>query len=149
MKNPLKTDRSTNLGLLLGRLPMGLFILLAGVFKLQGGAAAFASANASKIPSWAPQDLGHQYLRAIPYMEVAVGAMLIFGLLSRVAGLVGALMIASFTIAITGWREPKPFDPNLIFIGLMLVTFLTGPGGISVDGALFGKKSKSNFQSKD
>lgn len=150
MTNPLKSDKSSSAGLLLARLPMGVFMLLAGVQKLQGGATSFASKYAGSIPSWASQEWGRQYLHAIPVLEVVIGAMLIFGFLGRLAALVGALMVISYTIAVTGWKaEPLPFSPNLIYIGLLLMTFLTGPGRISADGALFGKKSKSNFHPKD
>lgn len=150
MTNPLKSERSSSLGLLLARLPIGLFMLLAGAAKLQAGASGFVSENAANIPHWASQDWGRQYLHAIPILEVVIGGMLVFGLLGRLSALIGALMVTSYTIAVTGWKmKGLPFHPNLIYIGLLLMTFLTGPGRISVDGALFGKKSKSNFHPRD
>jgi putative oxidoreductase len=146
MRNPLKTDRSTGLGMLLARLPMGIFFICAGYAKLDHWKSdTFASNYSDKLPTWGPHEWGMHYLQGIPYAEMAVGALLIIGLLTRLCGLVGALMVATFTYAITGWRTPpgQPFNlqANFIFIGLLLAIFLVGPGRLSLDGLLFGRKS--------
>jgi len=145
MRNPLNCDRSTGLGMLLARVPMGVFFICAGYYKWKGGVDSFVSQNSDKLPTWGPHEWGMHYLQAIPYAELAVGVLLIVGFLTRLSGLVGALMVATFTYAVTGWRTPagQPFNIsfNLIFIGLLLAIFLVGPGRISLDGLLFGKKA--------
>src|SRR5947199_259515 len=137
MRNPLKSDRSTGLGMLAARVPMGVMFLCAGYAKLDHWRSdTFVSNFGDKLPTWAPHEWGMHYMQAIPYAEMAVGALLIIGLLTRLSGLIGALMVASFTYAITGWRttSPQPFNlqPNLIFIGLLLAIFLVGPGRLSL-----------------
>lgn len=142
MRNPFKTDTSAGLGLLAARLPMGAFFLLLGISKLRGGVDSFVSSYIADVPSSVPHEWGVHYLQGVPYAEIAIGAMLILGLLTRLAGFVGAAMIVTFMIGVTGWKSaPLPFHPNLIYIGVLLAIFLVGPGKISLDGILFGKKS--------
>ena len=148
MRNPLKTDRSTGLGMLLARLPMGVMFVCAGLSKLDHWKSdTFVSNMSDKLPTWAPHEWGMHYLQAIPFAEIAVGALLIVGLMTRLCGLVGALMVATFTYAITGWRtgagQPFNLQGNLIYIGLLLAIFLVGPGHISLVGLLFGRKACS------
>jgi len=129
---------------------MGAFMMIYGTFKIRGGVQNFVHSQLGNIPAWSPHDWGREYLQAVPYLEIVVGAMLVFGFLGRLAGLVGALMMITFTIGVTGW-QPKgtPFTPNFIYLGVFLMIFLVGPGRFSVDGALFKTKSKSNFHPKD
>jgi len=143
MRNPLKSDRSTGLGMLLARVPIGVMFFLFGYAKWKGGVDNFVSQYSDKLPAWGPHDWGMHYLQAIPYAEMAVGALLVIGFVTRLTGLVGALMVASFTYAVTGWRISQPFNihSNLVYIGLLLAIFLVGPGRISLDGLLFGKKT--------
>lgn len=149
MRNPLKSDGATNLGLLLARVPMGAFFLLAGYNKLaDGGAATFAQSHMHYAPANVPAHWVGTYLHALPYLEVAIGAMLVLGLLTRLGGLIGALMVVSYTYAYTrialklGVADTLPFHPNLIYIGLLMLLFLSGAGRMSVDGWWFGKKGK-------
>jgi putative oxidoreductase len=143
MRNPLKSDESVSLGLLLARLPMGLFFLVAGVKKLHGGVNGFVETFQSYIPHWAPPEAGVRYLQLVPYLEVAVGAMLVLGLLTRLAGLIGALMVISYMVAVTGVRDPQlPFHPNMIYLGVLLTLFFAGPGKLSLDGFLFAKRPR-------
>jgi uncharacterized membrane protein YphA (DoxX/SURF4 family) len=144
MKNPLKSDTSAGLGLLAARVPLGVFLIVVGYWKFQAGVSQFASSNVGNVPSFISHEWGLHYLQSVPYAEMAVGVMLILGLLTRLAGFIGAAMIISFTIGATGWKQPGlPFHPNLIYIGLMLTVFLTGPGKMSLDSVLFKKRSPS------
>src|SRR5438552_763650 len=133
---------AASIGLLLLRVPLGVFFILAGIHKLTapGGAAAFADAHVKQVPSAVPEHLGRTYLGSVPYIEIAVGALLVLGLLTRVVGLAAALLITSFTIGATGvggGQTGGPFHPNLIYIGIGLAVMLCGPGIFSVDGMLF------------
>lgn len=148
MTNPLKSERSTNLGLLLARLPMGAFFLIAGyqkVFKIGvDNFIGFASRYGS-APKGIPADWVHTYLHAIPFMELGVGLALVLGLFGRLGGFIGALMVLSFEIGFTGLHgnnpndQALPFHPNLIYVGLLLMLLFVGPGRISLDGLIFGR----------
>jgi uncharacterized membrane protein YphA (DoxX/SURF4 family) len=121
---------------------MGGFFLMLGIAKLRGGVDSFVSSAIGGVPTAVPHEWGLHYLQAVPYAETAIGAMLILGLLTRLAGFVGAAMITTFIIGATGWKaEPLPFHPNFIYVGVLLTLFLVGPGKISLDGMLFKKKS--------
>ena len=140
MKNPLKSENSNHLGLLLARLPIGAFMLVAGIFKVNGGVHQFVLSNIANVPASVPHDWGRQYLHAVPYLEIVIGAMLVLGLLTRLAALIAALMVITYTIGATGLRPPNmPFTPNLIYIGILLLVFLVGPGRFSADGAFSGR----------
>ena len=149
MTNPLRSEKSTNLGLLLARLPMGAFFLLAAIAKLQMGVANFVSyaSRNGHAPAAVPGPWVDNYLHALPFIEIAVGVLLIVGLLGRVAALAGALVVLSVVIGFTGLHgvtdsdRALPFHPNLIYLGLLLMLFLLGPGRISVDALLFGRRS--------
>lgn len=142
MRNPLASPGSTSLGLFLARVPLGAFFVMAGFakFRAPGGVSGFVSQFAGAIPAWAPQAAGRSYLQAIPYAEIIVGASLILGVAGRLGGLAAAVMLATFTVAVTGVRSANlPFQPNVIFIGLALLVFLAGPGAISMDKVMWGK----------
>ena len=148
MKNPLKSDASASLGMLLARLPVGAFFLIAGYDKLRGGIEKFVDAVSSSAtpPPWAPPGSVHTFLHVLPFLEVAVGALLLLGLLTRVGALIASLMVLSFIVGYTHLHgvsasdQSLPFHPNLIYLGLLLALVFVGPGRFSLDGVLFGRK---------
>ena len=143
MKNPLKSESSFNLGLLLARMPIGILFVVAGVMKLHDGVQTFARQQIGNVPHWAPNGWGEGYLQALPYVEVVIGAMLILGLFGRVAAFVGALVVLSIIIGSTGaFSTGYLFHANVIYTGLLVAILLLGPGRMSLDGLMFGR-SKS------
>src|SRR3954470_8330545 len=100
MPNPLKSEQSSSIGLLLARLPLGLTLAYAGIskFRQPGGVGQFVDENLSRVPTFMPEKFGTYYLHAVPYAEVVLGAMLVAGLLTRVSGFLAALMLISFAI---------------------------------------------------
>ena len=146
MKNSLNADKSSSLGMLLARVPMGAFFLLAGVEKLRHGAERFVHEQISNIPTQVPHDWGMAYLHALPFLEITVGTLLILGLITRLAGLAGALMVISFIVGATGIRSASvPFQPNVIYLGVLLAVVLIGTGRFSVDAAIFGKRKPAKL----
>jgi uncharacterized membrane protein YphA (DoxX/SURF4 family) len=137
MANPLNSPASGSLGLLLARLPLGVYFAWAGVNKIAGGVAKFVDKQSGQVPDWMPEQLGQAYLYALPFAEVLVGAIVV-GLLGRIAGLLAALMLVSFMIAATGLKSGggAPFHYNLVFLGTALMLLFTGPGAYSVDARL-------------
>lgn len=136
--------------LLLNRFVIGLFMLLAGTFKLNGGLVEFVNESfRSMQPDWLPDVLATPYGYAIPFLEIIVGALLIVGFLTRSAAVVGLLMILSFTIALTIAKEslvhgPGPFNANLIFIALLFLLAITGPGHLSIDHRIGSLKQQAS-----
>src|SRR5678810_902670 len=117
-----------DLGLLLARIPLGILFLLAGINKFRGGIEEFVKGNIDKAPL--PHGLASAYLHVVPFAEIIVGACLIIGLLTGIFALIGFLMILSFTIAVTGWTDPKTHNlaSNVIYMGLAFALSAIGPG---------------------
>ena len=145
MNNPLASLLAMNASILLARVSLGAYFIIAGYNKITGpGVAAFAKGAATMLPTWMPPALGNAYLMALPVVEVLAGVMLVLGLLGRVgAGLI-SLMLISIIIALNVWTDPdvpnRPFHANYVMLGLALVLTTVGPGGFSVDRFLFNRK---------
>ena len=147
MTNPLKTQGSTNLGLLLVRLPVGAFFFLAGYDKVfHKGVEKFVEATFASmrpIPFEVSHGLMSAYLHAIPFLELVIGTWLVVGMLGRLSAFVASLMLVTYIMGKTGTQaDPWPFHANLIFLGVTLCTLLAGPGNLSLDHLLFNRKKK-------
>jgi len=146
----------TDVGLLALRIALGLYLLLAGVGKVQGelnnGLGSFYSGSFKGLqPDWLPNVLAAPYGYALPWLEVLVGALLILGLVGQIAAIVGLLMLASFTVALAlannsltaqGADAPGPYHGNYIQIAGYLMLTLAGCGKLALDSAFAGKKRK-------
>ena len=144
-----------SVGLLLARVPLGLYFVMAGFKKLyvdgkfdaKGGMEAFVNHASTMIPSWVPSNFGQMYLKALPFTEMVLGGLLILGALTRLVSALMALMLISFIIALEGHLSGDlastvrlPFHPNGIYLGLALALVFCGGGRLSVDGLLFGRR---------
>lgn len=137
-----------DLVLLLNRLALGMYFLLAGVNKIsaEGGVAKFYQDVFLKMkPTWLPVWFAVPYGYALPFLEIAVGALLALGFLGRWPAGVMSLMLASFTIALYQkglfYSGSGPFHQNVVFFTLALLLAMTGHGAISLDA--FRKKGSS------
>ena len=135
---------AADLALLLARIPLGAYFMLAGVNKVKAGTAEFVSGAAGSIPEFLPTFLGRGYLHALPWMEIVVGVCLILGLFTRFTGLLMSLMLTSFMIAVTGVKPAGggPFHYNLVYLGLALCFMLVGPGRLSIDALWPARRKK-------
>ena len=141
MKNPLATDLSTNMGLLLARIPLGLYFVLAGYahFKTQN----FATQYVAALPNWMPAEAGKGYSSVLPFLEMAVGALLILGLTTRVGGMLAAGITAMLVAGMGLSFETNPNAPQyhlLMMLGLSVVLLCLGGGKFTLDNLLFNKK---------
>jgi uncharacterized membrane protein YphA (DoxX/SURF4 family) len=141
MKTTCNCEAGPSLGLLFARLPLGLSLAHTGFRKIHDmGVENFVSASVDKVPSYMPHWFGNMYLHAVPYAEVALGALLVLGLLSRVSGLLTALMLLSFAMATHSFVDvnaPLPFTNPVVYACFALIVLFAGPGKISIDGLLF------------
>ena len=130
MANPLKSDKSTSLGLLLARLPIGVLFLLQGYNKIKNiGVTQFVADHITMVPKYMPPWFPKAYLTAVPIAELTFGAFVILGLLTRVAGFFVSAMLISFVIATREYNDPRWIEhPNFIFLGATLLLFFAGPG---------------------
>jgi len=89
--------------LLVLRLALGVVLFYAGFLKLRDGYAfAEAIANFRLLPAQANQIMAV----VLPWLEVATGLLLVFGVWVRAAGLLAALLFVAFlgAIALALWR---------------------------------------------
>jgi len=93
MKERLKTAV-----MLLVRLALGGVLFYAGFAKLRSGYQfAEAIANFQMLPAQPNQIMAV----VLPWVEVAVGLLLVFGLWARAAGILAALMFSAFLVAVS------------------------------------------------
>jgi uncharacterized membrane protein YphA (DoxX/SURF4 family) len=138
MKNPLASDLSTNLGLLLARVPLGLYFLMAGYahFKTQN----FATQYVAALPTWMPSEAGKGYSTMLPFLEMAVGGLLLLGLTVRFGGLLAA-GIVGLIVAAAGFKlYPDVGHDKLIIFGLSILLLCLGGGKFTLDNFLFNQK---------
>lgn len=126
-------------GLLIGRIPLGLFFIMAGILKFYYGLDNFIKANQPDAMKFLPENLAHGFLNALPFVEIAVGTLLIVGLLTRIAAGIMALLLVGITVGKTHLAGVGggPFHYNIVYLGLALAIMLVGPGWFSLDGILF------------
>ena len=125
---------------------------MAGVNKARGGVEEFVAGTFKAMtPSWLPEAVAKPYGYALPYAEIVVGAMLIFGVFGRLAGWLTFLMLASFTTALMvklglAGGSKGPFHSNIILATLALLLAMAGPGRYSLDAML--RASKASRRNK-
>ena len=138
MKNPLATDLSSNIGLLLARIPLGLYFALAGYTHFK--TTNFATQYVAALPTWMPQEAGKGYSSVLPFLEMAVGALLIFGLTTRFGGMLAAA-ITGLVVAAAGFKlYPDAGHQVLVMFGLSILLLCMGGGKFTLDNFLFNQK---------
>ncbi len=133
-----------SIGLLLARVPLGVYFIVASVnkFRAEGGIPAFVDSNLADATKYMSESMSRMYLQSLPYAEIALGALLVVGLLTRVAAFICTALLVSFTIAGGMWMGKLPFHPNLVYMGMLAALVLLGGGWISADRILFGARRK-------
>ena len=142
MKNPLASDLSSNLGLLLARVPLGLYFALAGYahFKTQN----FATQYVAALPTWMPPEAGKGYSSVLPFLEMAVGGLLRLGLTTRLGGLLAAV-ITGVVVAAAGFKlYPDSGHQMLVMLGLSILMLCLGGGKFTLDNFLFNRKKPAH-----
>jgi len=82
---------------LAARLILGIVLIVAGLLKVGNLASSVQAADAYQLlPYSVSQVVGY----ALPFAEIGLGLLLVIGLFTRLAGLLGALMMLAFIIAI-------------------------------------------------
>lgn len=145
MRKILSSPMWIDLSLLLGRVSLGLYFLIAGWMKLtQVGFSKFVEGPFRQLtPPWLPESLATPLGYAIPPLELICGLALTLGLFSRWASGIIFLLLVAFTIAlvtamgIRGGEEKLPFHPNFVFIPLAAILTVIGPGRMSLDPLYF------------
>lgn len=144
-----------NFSLLLNRIALGMYFLLAGAHKtFQVGIQKWYEEGFVPMkPEWLPDWFGSVYGRGLPIIELIIGGMLVIGLFGRFAGFAMFCMLVSFTIALVAAAEGDiaaggggPFHSNIILATIALMFVFVGPGMFSIDAILFRRKQKQEAE---
>lgn len=121
--------------LLFNRLALGVWFVMAGcgkVFDL--GMGKWMTMFKAMAPTWMPDVITTPCGYALPFIEIAVGALLVAGLFGRVVASIMMLRLISAIIGAPGLaHEQMPFHPNVFLTTLAFLLVVTGPGRLSVD----------------
>lgn len=141
MTNPLSTPAASNVGLLLARASVGIYLGLVGYAHVVGGVANFASKHKKLMPAWFDPIYAEVFLTTYPIIQVAAGAMLALGVFTRVSAflLSSTLFVMMMCLPQVVRSGQGPFDPNWIFLAVG-VAIVTNGGGQLTFPALLGKK---------
>ena len=82
---------------LVARLVLGVVLVVSGYLKVGSLESSAEAARAFKI---LPYDLANLVGYVLPVLELAIGALLVLGLFTRIAGIAGALLMVAFLIGI-------------------------------------------------
>lgn len=103
-------DRTRTLDLvgLLARLVLGGVVLVAGLLKVAEPAQSALAVRAYQL---LPYDVAGYVGYALPVLEIVVGVLLLAGLFTRTAAVVGALLMVAFEIGIiAAWARGLSID---------------------------------------
>ncbi len=104
----MSATRARDLVGLLARLVLGGVLLVAGGLKLGN---PLGSARAVQAYDVMPFELARYVGYALPWLEVAIGALLVLGLFTRVSAVVGTLLMAAFVVGIAqAWARGLNID---------------------------------------
>lgn len=93
---------------LVARLILGGVLLIAGLLKVGNLGESVLAVRAYRILPW---DVTTVVGYALPLIEIFFGLLLIVGLFTRVSGIVGALLMLAFIIAIgSAWARGLSLD---------------------------------------
>jgi uncharacterized membrane protein YphA (DoxX/SURF4 family) len=112
-----------------------------GLLVLRTGAAAVLIVQGSACLALRPAGTWGTW--AAGATEILAGALLVIGLMTPLAGVVGAIGTASAALSWFPWPMPFPGGTaigSLLRVLVMVAIALLGPGAISVDAALFGRR---------
>jgi uncharacterized membrane protein YphA (DoxX/SURF4 family) len=122
--------RAWALGALLLRLAVGALFLVAGALKVTDLAGSARAVNAYQLmPYEAAQVIG----AALPFVEIAVGVLLLVGLATRVAAATCALLLLAFTVGIaSAWARGLTIDCGCFGGGGALAAGQTPQYGVEI-----------------
>jgi len=90
------------------RLILGIVLIWAGASKVTDLAGSVQATSAYQI---LPYGLAKVVGQTLPFIEIGVGILLVIGLFTRIMGVVGALMMLAFVIAISSvWARGISID---------------------------------------
>jgi thiosulfate dehydrogenase [quinone] large subunit len=138
------TDKSLAYGLL--RVAFGVNFAGHGLVRIHNGIGAFAASTAehmAKAPLPHGAVVGFGY--AIPAIEAVLGLALMFGVLTRLALVGGALFMMALTVGVTANQQWDVAGQQLVYSAVFFVLlYLVEWNDLSVDGLVRKRQGQRN-----
>lgn len=119
------------------RFAIGSILLIAGIAKFQMGTDNFVGYMSSGFQStFLPAMLVTAFAEALPYIEVALGALLLLGLYAKTAAKLSALLFAILIFGLSSQQNPDNtllIAANFIYIFAAFKILCASPSVLSLD----------------
>jgi len=141
MNNPFASETSTNIGLLVARIPIGGHFLMAGYLHLLGGLGSFKGSYLERAPEWMPRAAASVYAYGLPFVELAAGLMLVLGFTTRLGAAFAALI--TFIMMTDGGVHLYPHKGHhtTVYLGVALMVLCAGGGRYALERFVIKRKS--------
>jgi len=135
MTAPLSLARRRDIAYALLRATIGIVFLTTGTKKWLHGVDAFAGGLREMFAGKLPAVLVNPFAYAVPYVEIAVGVLLVLGALNVPALIVSALLMISLTFGMMVAGESATVAANLSYaIIIFILLWSSEHNRYSVDG---------------
>lgn len=131
--------------------PLALRVGLGVIFLFHGAQKVLGLFNGPGLEQTVEMfsGMGHSkaVALAVSFGELLGGAAVLFGFLTRAAGLgLAAIMVGAIVTVHgeNGFEAPTGFEYNFALVSMGLALVLTGGGRMSIDGMLFRKREPAN-----
>ena len=129
------------------RLALGINFFGHGFFRILSGVGAFAAHTAENMAKGPlPHALTLPFGYVIPFVEVTLGVLLILGLGTRYALIVGGLFMVALTFGTTSIQNWTGAGDQLLYSAVFFfLLWLLEANTISVDGLLHRRRGPAGF----
>jgi thiosulfate dehydrogenase [quinone] large subunit len=120
------------------RIALGVNFAGHGLIRLHNGVGVFAHTTAEHLAkSPLPNSLTLGFSYAIPFLEAILGLVLIFGIFTRAALVVGAVFMMLLTVGVTANQQWDLVSQQLLYsIVFFLLLFLVEHNAFALDNRL-------------
>src|SRR5918912_4188439 len=122
------------------RATLGVIFLFFGIGKFMGGIGGFAAGMEQRFAGKLPSALVLPFAYALPFMEVAFGALILLGLFNSIALVASGLLLLALTFGTVMLGEAPTVAHNLQYALVNFVLlWLADYNGYSIDRLRRGK----------
>ena len=123
------------------RSTLGVVFLVAGIGKFMMGIGTFVSSTQADFAGKLPSALVVPFTYALPFLEVAIGLMLIAGLFNYFGSVLAGLLMIAITFGVLIKGDPATVAHNLSYsVIIFLLIWFADYNGYSIDRLMDGKK---------
>lgn len=117
-------------GPLLIRLPLGLYLIMAGLYMLSSQNAVVNAIQGLRV---LPEPFATLYGVLLPYIAIAFGSLILIGLWTTLAALVVSFTLLPWIFGLGLFDHRHFLNRDLILLGASLSLMYSGAGACSVD----------------